>query len=209
MRRLEGVAVEIVAVADRREVFREDGHVSVRGWLKATVRLSDVEVTHRVRCARLVSRCAVWSEGMGKGRLGVAQFRELARVGGNRRCGDQLDVVAESMITVATTVSFEDFCRVIRGWEQLADGDGAHRDCDHTHDTRSASWRRVGDVWYLDGRFAPAQGAAIAEVLDRFVEAEVAADWDQVKVAHGEEADSSLLPLISRPAPRRCACRAV
>ncbi len=138
---------------------------------------------------------------MGSGRLGVAQFRELGRVGANRRCGGQLDSVAEAMITVATSVCFEDFCRVIRGWERLADADGAHRDGDHVHDTRSASWRRVGDVWYLDARFAAAQGAAIAEVLDRFVEAELAADWEQLKAAHGDDADWSMLPRT--PAQRR------
>ena len=202
IRRLEGVAVQIVASVDRRDLFREDGHVSVRGWVKASLRLSDVEVTQRVRCARLVNRSALWQQAMGSGRLGVAQFRELGRVGANRRCGDQLDEVAEAMITVATTVGFEDFCRVIRGWERLADADGAHRDGDHAHDTRSASWRRVGDVWYLDARFAAAQGAAVAEVLDRFVDAELAAEWEQVKAAHGDDADWSLLP---RTPAQRCA----
>ena len=91
IRRLEGVAVKIVASADRRELFRDDGHVSVRGWVKASLRLSDVEVTQRVRCARLVNRSPLWQQAMGSGRLGVAQFRELGRVGANRRCGDQLD----------------------------------------------------------------------------------------------------------------------
>jgi len=202
LRRLEGVAFEIIVAAEHREVFREDGHVSVRGWVKASVRLSDVEVTHRVRCARLTRRSPVWRAAMASGRLGVAQFRELARVGANRRCGDQLDEVAEAMVTVATSVSFEDFCRVVRDWERLADADGAHRDGDRAHDNRAASWRRVGDSWYLDARFAPAQGEAIAEVLNRFVEAEVTADWDQLKAVHGNDADWSLL---KRSPAQRCA----
>ena len=54
IRKLEAVAVSIVAEADRREVFRDDGHVSVRGWVKASLRVADVAVTHRVRTAKLV-----------------------------------------------------------------------------------------------------------------------------------------------------------
>ena len=50
------------------------------------------------------------------------------------------------MMTVATTVGFEDFCWVIHGWNGVADADGAHRDGDHAHDTRSASWRRLVTV---------------------------------------------------------------
>jgi hypothetical protein len=43
IRGLEAVAASIVATADRREVFREDGHASVRGWVTASVRIADVE----------------------------------------------------------------------------------------------------------------------------------------------------------------------
>ena len=58
IRKLEAVAVSIVAEADRREVFRDDGHVSVRGWVKASLRVADLAVTHRVRSAKLVRRPA-------------------------------------------------------------------------------------------------------------------------------------------------------
>jgi hypothetical protein len=37
IRKLEAVAASIVATADRRGVFGEDGHVSVRGWVKASI----------------------------------------------------------------------------------------------------------------------------------------------------------------------------
>ena len=53
MRKLEAVAVSIVAEADRREVFRDDGHVCVHGWVKASIRVADVAATHRVRTAKL------------------------------------------------------------------------------------------------------------------------------------------------------------
>ena len=49
IRSLEAAAVAVIATADRHGVYAEDGHVSVRGWTKATVRLSNAEVTHRIR----------------------------------------------------------------------------------------------------------------------------------------------------------------
>ena len=40
------------------EVFGEDGHASVRGWVKASIRVADHTVTRRVRTAKL---CAALS----------------------------------------------------------------------------------------------------------------------------------------------------
>jgi hypothetical protein len=58
IRKLEAVAAAIVASADRRELFRDDGHASVRGGVKASIRVSDHTVTHRLRTARLCARQA-------------------------------------------------------------------------------------------------------------------------------------------------------
>jgi hypothetical protein len=69
IRSFEAVAVSIVATADRREVFREDGHVSGRGWVKASVRASDPDVTHQVRTARLCTDLPVCRDELAAGRL--------------------------------------------------------------------------------------------------------------------------------------------
>ena len=44
-----------VATAGGRSAYESTGRLAARGWVKASIRTSDVEVTHRVRAARLVT----------------------------------------------------------------------------------------------------------------------------------------------------------
>ncbi len=198
IRKLEAVAVSIVAEADRREVFRDDGHVSVRGWVKASLRVADVTVTHRVRTAKLVRDLPACADALAAGRLGVDQVRELARLHANPRCGDQLAASVDGLIELATTHTFEVFKATARQWEQLADADGAHRDHDGAHTARTARAVAVGDEVYLEGRFGTAQGAAIAEVLERFTQAEFDAEWDDLRARLGDDACPHLLERSDR-----------
>jgi hypothetical protein len=73
VRELEAVAASIVATADRREEFGEDGHVSVRGWVKASIRLADHTVTQRVRTAKLCAAVPRCHGRRAAGALGVDQ----------------------------------------------------------------------------------------------------------------------------------------
>lgn len=150
IRRLEAAAASIIATADRREVFRDDGHVSVRGWVKASIRAADVDVTHRLRTARLCTAIPACHDQLAAGRLGVAQVRELARAHANPRCGGQLAAVADELLRSATSHIYEVFCRGVRHWERLADADGAHRAHDDAHAARSAGMTAIGETGYLD-----------------------------------------------------------
>ena len=145
IRKLEAVAVSIVASADRREVFRDDGHVSVRGWMKASLRISDHTVTQRARTAKLCTALPHCHDELAAGRLGVDQVREFARAFANPRCGDQLASVLNPLMKLAEATSHELFARGVRQWERLADADGAHREGDAAHAGRRARMALIGD----------------------------------------------------------------
>ncbi len=200
IRALEAVATTIVASGDRRELFREDGHTSVRGWLKASLRISDVDVGHRVRTAKLVTSFPRCGRELAAGRLGVGQVRELARVYANPRCGEQLGGVVNELVHLARAHPHETFVRAVRAWERLADADGAHRDQEHTHAGRSARIAEVGDATYLDLRVGTAQGALIREVFDRFTQAEFDAEWDEL---HGRLGDAACPGRLERTESQR------
>ena len=188
IRKLEAVAATIVASVDRRELFSEDGHASVRGWVKASIRVSDATVTERVRTARLCRAVPQCHRELAAGRLGVDQVRVLARAHANPRCGDQLGSVIDPLLDLAETATHEVFARGVRQWERLADADGAHRDHDAAHAGRRARMAMVGDEGFLDARMGAAQYAALKEVLDRFTQAEFDAEWDDLKSRLGDDA---------------------
>ena len=79
VRRAEAAIVAVLDEADRRGAWKVDGHASVRGWARATVRWSDVEVRDRVRTVTLCRDAPAVHAELAAGRLGVAQVRELAR----------------------------------------------------------------------------------------------------------------------------------
>jgi hypothetical protein len=193
IRKLEAVAASIVASADRREVFGEDGHVSVRGWVKASIRVADHTVTQRVRTAKLCAALPRCHVELAAGALGVDQVHELARAFANPRCGAELATVIEPLVSLAETAPFEVFAKAVRQWERLADADGTHRTCEAAHAGRRARMALVGDEGFVDARMGAAQFAAMKEVFDRFTQAEFDAEWDQLRAEHGDDACPGML----------------
>jgi hypothetical protein len=187
-RAVEAAAVAIVDDADRRNLFLVDGHRSVRGWVKATVRASDAEVTQRVRSAKLVRSCPQVGDLLAQGRVGVAQVRELARARANPRCGEAIAEALDELVDSALNDDYETFAAAVRDWERLADTDGAHRGTEAAHEGRRVSLVAAGDTVYLEGRFGAVQGEAMQAILAAFAEAEFAADWDDVRRRFGDEA---------------------
>jgi hypothetical protein len=198
MRRLEAVAASVVAAADQREVFRDDGHASVRGWVKASTRVSDRTVTQRVRTARLCTALPQCHAALAGGGLGIEQVRELARVFANPRCGDELAPVIDRLVDLAGEAPFEGFSRAVRQWERLADADGAFRDAEAAHAGRSARLVFVGEEGYLDARMGAVQFAQMREVLERFTRAEFDAEWDQLRQQFGDDACPGMLERTDR-----------
>ena len=195
---LEHTIVDVVGEANRRAVWAEDGHRSVRSWCMATANWSWGETTARLRTVTLLDDLPVCDEALAAGTVGVAQVRELARARANPRCGDQLAEVEELLVQYAKDLPFDDFRRLSQRWESLADVDGAHRDHEAAHHHRNVDVDLVGPEFHLTARGGAAQGAAIKEIFDRFVDAEFQADWDECKARYGDDAAVDLLARTAR-----------
>ncbi len=128
------------------------------------------------------------------GEIGVAQAHELGRAFANPRCGTQLVDVAEVMVDNATKLSHHEFRITVRRWEMLADLDGAHRSAEAAHEGRRAGIAEVGEEIHLHARGGLAQGAVMAEILERFCDAEFTADWEQTLARYGDAACYALMP---------------
>ena len=136
---IEAELAELLGEVDRREVFRDDQHTSVKGWARALCRWSDGEARSRARLARLFDVLPQVAEALAAGVLGVSQAFELGRVFANPRVRDQLADVIDIFLVLAENLSFEGFQQVVRQWEQIADADGSHRDHQISHRRRKAS----------------------------------------------------------------------
>jgi Domain of unknown function (DUF222) len=200
-RTLEASVAALVNVARRRDVFRADGHVSVRGWVKALINCSDAEVGHFVRLGELLHDIDECGEQLHAGEVGVAAMAELARARRNPRCGDQLGDAAPILLEHAAALPFSDFKQCVKRWELITDPDGAFKDVEANHQARTASLHESDGSIHL--RAAGGTAAIAAEmkaIFDRFCHAEFLTDWDEVVAANGEGSNASMM---ARTDPQR------
>ncbi|CAN5432773.1 hypothetical protein BH10ACT2_BH10ACT2_07670 [soil metagenome] len=194
MRALEAEAAVVVDALHSSKAHLCDRHGSVRALLRAELRWSDAEITHRQRTAKLLADMPGVVAAMGAGAVGVSQARLLARVRANPRCGQLLPADSELMVGLAGTLSFYDFELCARRWEQLADEDGAHRDAEATHQRRYASLVERDGVGYLVGQGGALDTAEMNEIWQRFCDAEFAADWEAAVSEIGNGATGADMP---------------
>ena len=187
-RRTEGALAAVIGAVNERRVHGRDGHSNVNGWCRALGRWSDTECRDRIRTANLIASCDRFRDAVMCGEIGVAQAHELGRAFANPRCGIQLVDVAEVMIDNATKLSHHEFRITVRRWEMLADMDGAHRSAEAAHEGRRAGIADVGEEIHLHARGGLAQGAVMAEIFERFCDAEFRADWDHTLARYGDAA---------------------
>src|SRR4029077_10641515 len=194
-RRDEAELLALVAVADARGVYAADGHLTVKGWLRANANWSPAEVNSTPRKARLLNDHPSVGDALLEGHIGVAQVAELARVRANPRCGDRLGEVIDQLVDHGEQLDYRAFCKVVKRWENLADADGAHHDAEITNERRTASLHPVDEGIELraSGGSAITSGS-MTKIFDQFVEDEFRADVAARTEMYGENAPASLLP---------------
>ena len=188
LRSLEAEIAVAIDALHTSKAHLSDRHASSRAMLRAELRWSDAEITHRQRTAKLLADMPAVVEAMGEGAVGVSQVRLLARARANPRCGQALPADCELMVKLARTLSFNDFELCVRRWEQLADEDGAHRDAEATHQRRYAGLVERDGVGYLVGQGGALDTVEMNEIWQRFCDAEFAADWEAAAAEIGSGA---------------------
>lgn len=193
-RRIEAAIVGATEHADRTGHHLVDGHRSVTSWVMARTNCTNAEATARRRSAELLRSLRRVSAAFLAGRVGIAQVRELARLGANPRCGDDVEGSEDVLLEAAQALEFADFRVVTARWEQLADADGGHREHELTHQYRNARCTFDGAEFRFETSHGVVQGTSMRDVFDAFCQAELDRDRQWVTETYGAEASASLLP---------------
>jgi hypothetical protein len=194
-RRLDAELAAITAVVDARRVWANDGHLNVKGWLRANANWSGSEVAGCRRRSRLLNALPAVGDALLAGHVGVAQVDELARAHGNRRCGDRLGEVIDQLLDHGEQLPYDDFAVVVRRWVTLADADGALDTAEANHEHRTVSLTAVNNAVDLKASGgSPLVTATLLGIFEQFCEAEFRADVTERSRLHGPDAAPSLLP---------------
>lgn len=196
----EAELAALVHAAKAAGDFREDGHRSIRGMLRAELRWSETEIRARSQTARLVVDHPEVGDHLAEGRIGVAQAHTLAKAAAHPRVGDRIGEHLPVLLDHAIQFEHADFERLVAHWRRLADADGAHRDAAADHANRRLSLVEVGGVGYLHGTGAAWDTAELLEILRHYEDAEFRIDWDVCRQEHG---DAATVSLLARTDPQR------
>lgn len=175
---------------DASAAFSLDGHKTAKGALKAIGRLSGSEAHGRVQTSRALRRLPLVEAAYAQGRIPTEHVRAIARVVANPRVAEWVPGADPIFAHHATILGYDDFVAALRQWEALADADGADQASERSHERRSGSLLEsaIDGSFRLEGNHGALQGAAMAEIFERYETAELHADWAAAREVHGDEA---------------------
>ncbi len=196
-RKLEAAYVAVLDRADDSGRFRDDGHVSVRGWLLALTNSSPVETQRRLQTMRALRDLPETGSCLADGTIGVEQVREIAKLHANPRLRD-LVVEGDGRLVEHAGKDFVSFSEVLHRWSQFGDPAGAEKRHSEAHEGRDAVMFERDGVVHVHAKCGTGQGAALMEIFQRQCDAEFLADWEAARAAGVDVLDDSAGDPMSR-----------
>jgi hypothetical protein len=193
-RHVEAELAVVVAEAKRRQLFLDDGHRSMAGWLRANANLANRQIRPRLQLAALVDDLPVVIDTLAAGHIGIAQAEQLATVAANPRCGPLLANSIDVLLEQAEQLPHDDAKRCLDRWVMFADLDGAHRQRELDHERRTATVTELDGTVHMSASGGTALAAAeLQTIFQHFLDAEFAADSAERLEHHGANAPTALL----------------
>ena len=122
------------------------------------------------------------------GGVGSDQVRLLGRASANVRVRDKVVTDQDWFLKHADRNRFGDFKRVMTAWVERSDENGAEP-IGRAHENRNASLVQDYDkTWTFEGSCSALTGASMAEIFDKYVAAELMADWEKARAEFGDAA---------------------
>jgi hypothetical protein len=189
-RKLDAIAVSIVDVVDRNQLYSQDGHASATAWSAYTCRTTRREAMRRVALTKMFRSLHETERCYRAGQLGREQAGFMARAFGNPRCGHQLADSELLLLADERSLYANQFKNLMKHWVYMADAEGRQQRHDTLHEFRDLRITEQFDGGFtIEGCHGPAQGALAKALFERFVALERLADWDAARAEHGENAN--------------------
>ena len=165
---------------DVRKAWSADGSKTAAAWLAHRCHTSREAMQAQARTARRLRAMPRTAAAMRAGEIDNEHVQVLARVAGAARLAisGAFPDAEEQLVDFAKTLSFEDFIRAVRYWEQVVDPDGIERDAADDHAARYFhALKTFRDNTVLDGQLDPVAGAEFVKALEHIETELFRADW--------------------------------
>src|SRR3954454_14311712 len=169
--RLGSLLTRVVDAADRREVHRVDGMVTMKSWLTGHCRLSGTEATTLVRAGRRLAQLPELEAAYAAGDVTPAHVHVVTaavtpgRVGKAADAGIDLRLTDQILTDAARSLGPEDTAKAVRRWVAGIDPDGTLDDAAGLQRTfRMAP--SVGGRVYVSGHLDPVGAETVHTALE-------------------------------------------
>lgn len=194
-RRIEAELALTAGEVDRRRSYLDDGHRSLKAYLRATCNYSDAEAARVGRLTAAAADVPGLAEALHHGHIGTPQANELAVAHTNQRIRARLDEFAPMLVELGERLSFREFRTCVQRFVMLADLDGAHHDLAESIRNRRAHVVNLNGSLCLDaGGGDPLFNVELEAIFRYFCELEYDADVAARRAEHGDRADQHPLP---------------
>jgi hypothetical protein len=202
LRRLQAEQAVLIAVAGRRGVHLADQHRSMTGYLRAHCNYSTAEASRKRLIAEVCDAVPVLGDALLRGRIGVAQVLEIARIHGNPRTRPFFARVAPIYLQRAEHASHGELHDDIGQFIELADQDGSFAELACNIELRTAGVHVVDGT--LDMRVTggdPIVADEVVATFEWFLQKEFERDVADRSAEHGDAA--AQFPLARTDRQRR------
>ena len=194
-RRIEAELAVTIGEIDRRRAYLDDGHRSVKAYLRATCNASDAEAARLARIAAASAAVPGLVDALHQGFIGAPQANELGVAYANRRVRERLVEFAPMLLDQAERLSFREFRACVQRFVMLADLDGAHDDRDQSMANRRARVINLNGGLHLDAAGGdPLVNTELEAIFQRFCDLEFDADIAARRAEFGDHAEEHPLP---------------
>jgi len=199
--RLECFVTEASAAFEASEAWVAEGAKSAAAWLATRARLPRALARRRLRLGRALRSLPATAAAWGAGRIGVDAVRQLAGAA-SRRSEAALARDEALLVSHAETMRFEDFCRTMAYWTQLADPEGSD-DAEQERRARRDVFlaESLSGLWLGQMTLDPIAGTIVSGELRRLESALFEADCTEATARLGRR--PHLDELARTPAQRR------
>lgn len=179
LRRCESLHVEVVGKAGNQGPWPVTSRYrSAPAWLSATHLCTGAAARGMLADDQWLQENSLFAEAFARGRLSSTHVSVVRRcVTGKPWRQQAFAEFEQSFVDAAQRVNPQLLARLIRGWAERVDdlvlGDDARTESEALavqHESRSARWCQVGDMWQFEATLPAIDGALLAGTLNQIME---------------------------------------
>jgi hypothetical protein len=195
--KLNALLTRVVGAADRRQVQRADGMLTMKSWLTGHCRMSGAEAAGLVRAGRRLDELPELAAAYADGRVSAAHVQVVtaavtpARVAAAAEAGIDTATTDRVLTEAARALGPEDTGRAVRRWVAGVDPDGLLDDAAGLPRTLRLAASSGGRV-YLSGHLDPVGGETVHAALEAVMNGHRPADDRRT---HAERQGDALVEL--------------